>query len=302
MNDGDLVKVDLGAHIDGFPAVVAHTLVVGASKDDKVTGRKADVIIAAQNAAEIALRLVKAGNENSTVTDAIQKVVESFKCKPVEGMLSHQLKQHVIDGEKAIIQNPTDLQKKDHEKCEFGVHEVYGIDVLVSSGEGKGREMDARTTVYKKRDTVYNLRMKASRQFFSEVEKKYSTMPFSLRLFEEERKAKMGVVECVKHELVEPFPVLWEREGEIVAQFKYTLVLMPNGQKRITGLLPVDPDVYQSEYSVEDKELKELLETPATVSRKSVSNKKKKAKKAVLAAVVQPKKPTEPTSATSAES
>lgn len=27
------------------------------------------------------------------------------------GMLSHQLKQHIIDGEKTIIQNPTDQQK-----------------------------------------------------------------------------------------------------------------------------------------------------------------------------------------------
>ncbi len=30
------------------------------------------------------------------------------------GMLSHQLKQHVIDGEKTIIQNPTDQQKWVH--------------------------------------------------------------------------------------------------------------------------------------------------------------------------------------------
>lgn len=28
-----------------------------------------------------------------------------------KGMLSHQLKQHVIDGEKTIIQNPTDQQR-----------------------------------------------------------------------------------------------------------------------------------------------------------------------------------------------
>ena len=33
------------------------------------------------------------------------------------------------------------------------------------------------------------------------------------RAFEDEKKAKMGVVECAKHELVEPFNVLWEREG-----------------------------------------------------------------------------------------
>lgn len=30
---------------------------------------------------------------------------------PSAGMLSHQLKQHIIDGEKTIIQNPTDQQK-----------------------------------------------------------------------------------------------------------------------------------------------------------------------------------------------
>jgi len=36
LKDGDMVKLDLGAHIDGFIAVVAHTVVVGASKDNKV--------------------------------------------------------------------------------------------------------------------------------------------------------------------------------------------------------------------------------------------------------------------------
>ena len=37
LKDGDMVKLDLGAHIDGFIAVVAHTEVVGASKDNKVS-------------------------------------------------------------------------------------------------------------------------------------------------------------------------------------------------------------------------------------------------------------------------
>jgi len=27
--------------------------------------------------------------------------------------------------------------RKDHEKCEFEVHEVYAVDVLVSTGDGK---------------------------------------------------------------------------------------------------------------------------------------------------------------------
>lgn len=51
-------------------------------------------------------------------------------------MLSHQLKQFKIDGEKTIIQNPTAAQKKEHEKFTFDMHEVYAMDVLVSTGEG----------------------------------------------------------------------------------------------------------------------------------------------------------------------
>lgn len=51
-------------------------------------------------------------------------------------MLSHQLKQGKIDGEKTIIQNPTDAQKREHEKFDLETHEVYAMDVLVSTGEG----------------------------------------------------------------------------------------------------------------------------------------------------------------------
>jgi hypothetical protein len=45
------------------------------------------------------------------------------------------------------------------------------------------------------------------------VKKKYQNMPFNLRNFEEEAKAKMGVVECVAHKLIEPFQVLYEKQS-----------------------------------------------------------------------------------------
>ena len=41
----------------------------------------------------------------------------------------------MIDGEKTIIQNPTEAQRKEHEKFDFEMHEVYAIDVLISSGK-----------------------------------------------------------------------------------------------------------------------------------------------------------------------
>lgn len=128
-------------------------------------------------------------------------------------MLSHQLKQFKIDGEKTIIQNPNEAQKKEHEKFEFDTHEVYAMDVLVSTGEGVGKEMDTRVTIYKKTDETYQLKLKASRMFYSEVRTKHGCMPFNLRSFEEETKAKMGVVECVNHKLIEPFQVLYEKQG-----------------------------------------------------------------------------------------
>ncbi|XP_076437293.1 proliferation-associated protein 2G4-like [Babylonia areolata] len=278
LQDEDMVKIDLGAHVDGFIAVAAHTLIIGASKEKKVTGRKADVMMAAHMAAEAALRLVKPGNENYQVTDGIQKVTESYNCKPIEGMLSHQLMKNVIDGEKAFIQNPSEAQRKEHEKCEFEVHEVYAIDILVSTGEAKGRELDTRTTVYKKKDIIYQLKMKASRQFLSETDKKFGLMPFTLRLFDDEKKAKMGVLECVKHDLMQPFGVLYEREGEFVAQFKATVILMPNGPLKITGL-PFEPELYQTDLKIEDEEVKALL--AASASRKAAKKKKKKAGKSL---------------------
>ncbi len=71
------------------------------------------------------------------VTEAVQKIAESHECKPIEGMLSHQLEQNTIDGEKTIIQAPSEAQRKEHDKYDFELHEVYAVDVLISTGEGQ---------------------------------------------------------------------------------------------------------------------------------------------------------------------
>ena len=81
----DVVKIHLGAHIDGFAAVTAETIVVGASADAPVTGRRADVLKAAYTAAEAAMRLIKVGNKNWQVTEAVAKVAAAWDAKPVEG-------------------------------------------------------------------------------------------------------------------------------------------------------------------------------------------------------------------------
>ena len=188
-------------------------------------------------------------------------------------MISYQMSRGTIDGEKKIYQNPTEMQRREIEKSEFALHEVYAVDVLISSGEGKPRESDIRTTVYKKKDFIYQLRMKSSRVFLSEVEKRFSLMPFTLRHFEDEKRARMGVIECAKHDLVEPYPVYHEKDGEFIAEFKFTVLLMPSGQMKITGL-PLDLDLYESEYKITDSDIKQLL----TSSTQKKKNKKKKKK------------------------
>jgi methionine aminopeptidase len=62
------VKIDLGAHFDGFMALVAHTIVVQADPNLPVTDKKADVILAAYKGVQAAFRLLKPGNINNQVT------------------------------------------------------------------------------------------------------------------------------------------------------------------------------------------------------------------------------------------
>lgn len=103
IKEGDLVKIELGVHVDGFAAFVGHTIVVQSDKNAPITGKKADVILAAYKAAQAALRLIKPGHVNNDVTEVIQKVADAYQVAPLEGVLSHELKKHLIDGNKVII-------------------------------------------------------------------------------------------------------------------------------------------------------------------------------------------------------
>jgi len=188
LKTGDLVKIQLGTQIDGYAAIVAHSFVIGATGEAPATGRQADVIQAAHLALEAAIRIIKPGNKNMEVTSTVDKIAVSFKAKAVEGMLSHTQEKNVIDGKKQVILNPTEHQMQNFERIEFGENEVWGVDILISSGEGKPRQLDSRTTIYKKTDSRYDLKMKTSRAVFSEISTKFGQFPFPLRELEDEKK------------------------------------------------------------------------------------------------------------------
>lgn len=271
ISENDIVKIDLGCHIDGFIAVVAHTHVV---QQGAVSGRAADVLAAANTAAEVALRLIRPGRKNREVTEALQKVAAAYDCKVVEGVLSHQMKQFVIDANKVVLSVTNPETRVDD--AEFEDNEVYSVDIMMSTGEGKPRLLDEKqTTIYKRAlDKNYHLKMKTSRFIFSEINQKFSIMPFTARSLEEKR-ARLGLVECVNHELLQPYPVLHEKPGDYVAHVKFTVLLMPNGSDKVTGH-PLQE--INSGKVIDDPDIKAWLAL-GTKAKKKGGGKKKKGKK-----------------------
>lgn len=279
---GDIVKLDLGAHVDGYIAVAAHTFRVTETGgqltlqegDESITGPAADVMNAAYIAAEIAALTIKPGNTNKEVAEAVQSVADAFGVTAVAGTVMHQMKRFVIDASKVILLREDADKKVD--TCTFEAGEVYAVDVCFTTGEGKPREENERTTLFKRNvDRSFSLRVKASRAFFSEVQKKYPTMPFTLRSLEDERTAKMGVRECVQHELLTPYPVLFERPDTFVAHVKFTVLLLPGGTSKVTGIgLP--QGVY---VSAEDKVVSEELQAMLSDAEAKAAKKKKKKNK-----------------------
>jgi curved DNA binding protein len=224
----------------------------------KASGRKADVVLAAHNAMQAAQRTIKEMSTNSNITQVIAKVCAEFETNPVEGVLSHKMKKHLIDGNDVVINKETPEQKV--EEFEFAAGDVIGLDIFVSTGEGKPKEGDFRTTVYKRElDTQYNLKIKSARAFFTEVNKKYPTLPFSIRAFEDSTAAKIGVKECLGHDLLSGYPVLVEKAGEFVAQFKCTIAVLPKSTLILAGDIPFAQDRFETDKSIKDEELKTLI-------------------------------------------
>jgi len=264
----DVVKIDLGVHIDGYVSTAAHTTIIGQFQNP-ISGRIADVVCAAYFASECAIRLLRPGKTNTEITNTIQRVANIFNVRPVQGVLSHDLSRYGIDGKKIIINKfePDQLA----EEVEFEAYQAYAIDIVMSTGEGKTRQTDSKTTIYKRNpDVNYLVKMKSSRVLLNEIKKKHQNLPFTLRSLEDQR-SKLGMVELLKHDLVHAYPVLYERNGEYVAQFKFTALILPGSTKRLNE--GFQPPWVSSTFDVQtDPILAQILAT-------STGKKKKKKKK-----------------------
>ncbi|KAJ3065073.1 hypothetical protein HDU98_011529 [Podochytrium sp. JEL0797] len=245
---GDVVKVELGVQIDGYVSTLAHTIVVpfpAVIEAGPVTGRKADVVAAAYLAMEAAIRLVKAGNQSAQIFQTVNQIATSFGVRPVEGTASHLMKRFLLEAEQAIP-NSTDPSTHDFT---FGENEVISINIVLSTGTGYTNESTVHNTTVLQRDVsaAQGFKLKASRSTFNTVVKTFGVFPFSSRtLFEMDSANRLGLPEVVKSGVLCPRPVIVEDDGEFVAQFKATVMVMPGSAGSMRLSAPLNPPYVHS--------------------------------------------------------
>ncbi|AFZ80227.1 proliferation-associated 2g4, putative [Theileria equi strain WA] len=263
VSDGDLVKITTGCHIDGYVGLATHTVFVGT----QATGKIADVLKAAWFCSEAALRKIKVGTSSSEVSKTIEKVAAEFNCTPLLGFYSHELKRHVVEGSRYFPGN-TKLEDRT-ESFVFGINEAYSLNIVISTSEGKPKPTEHTTTIYRTDvQNRYTLKTTLGRTFISQVNSKFPAFPFHTKSFEDERALKVGLPEALRHSLLKPYFVTSVKNGEFVAHFRCTVLLLSTGLKKITGL-PFDQlESCKSEFEVKDQDLLDLLASPIATKKK----------------------------------
>ncbi|KAG9237228.1 putative curved DNA-binding protein [Amylocarpus encephaloides] len=297
LEEGEAIKIQLGAQIDGFGTIVCDTIIVGTIPE----GRAADLLLATHYANELLLRLMvppgllSTGTDEekakaakvraptqSKITSLLEKLVKSYDCNLVEHTTSWSFERNEIEGKKKIILAPGDGTKGD------GVPEVgdvWGVEMGVSLGTGKIKNLENRATLHRRTTHTLALKRPSSKKVLNEVVKKFGVFPFSLRQLEDERDAKVGVVECVRGNVFRQYEVVGDKDGEPVGRLLTTIAITKNGLQKIAA--PPAPDLakLKTDKKITDEEVLKILEQPLAKETKAKNKKKKKpAKKAAAAA------------------
>lgn len=232
-----------------------------------------DLMAAAYLMGEVCQRMIKPGNTNTQVTAALEKICAAYDVRMLQGILMHQMKRFVLDGNKVVLGCNAGSDRV--EECTFEANEVYQVDIALTKGEGKTREIGTRTTVFRRNvEETYMLKMRAARAVLSEVDSRFPVFPFSSRALEE-KAARMGIVECVNHNLIAEYPVIYTRDEAVTVHYKFTVLLVQNGTDRISGNV-IDVAAYPTEKKCEDETIVELMKT-APMKKKTRKNRAKKA-------------------------
>ena len=248
IKEGDIIKIDMGVHIDGFPALVCYSTLVN-EENNLIDDKRANVIMATSEASKEVLKLIKPDNNNIQVVKKMEEIATKYNCSLLTcdgkferspGVFSYQISQNTIDGKndedgddlhKMILNRWNESFDYELAPTEFEENEVYAIDIAMSTGKGRIKLSDKQTKIFRRdHDKYYGLKLKASKQVLSHFRDNFFPTNIKDKM---NPRFKMGVNECLKNNLLVDYPVMEEKDNEYVSRVKFTVIVRRKKQKKI---------------------------------------------------------------------
>ncbi len=225
ITEEDLVKIDLGVHIDGY--IVDTAFSVNFSNDKSLE----NIIQATQVALDAAKMMVKPKTNTQDIGKKIEDIVKGFKYNPIRELGGHQIERWTVHGKKRL----PELGSQGGDIMEEG--EVFSIEIFASTGEGS-----VHNTQY---SYIYEinpyagrvpLRRKTSKQLLGFINKNYKTLPFAERWLAKEFRlgVAFGLQELIQQGKLQAHYVLSEKRGAYVAQSEETIIVTEDGYEQLT--------------------------------------------------------------------
>jgi len=206
-SEKDVVKADIGVHIDGYAADSAVTI--------DLSGEFGKMLDASNDALKAALGVAKPGMEVGKIGAEIEAVIKKAGFNPIQNLTGHSIEQWKVHSSPSI----PNVASKDTRKLEAG--NVYAIEPFVTNGEGRVRE-GVQAEIFGFDDAIAMRNLEA-RKMIKLIEEKYHTLPFAERWIAKELKQgeftrKVALRELLKMKAIHAYPMLIERPGAQVCQ------------------------------------------------------------------------------------
>lgn len=202
----DVLKIDIGAHCDGFIADTALTV--------NPDGGHAKIIEAVEEVLEKALEFVEPGVTVGEFGSYVEKQVPE-KYNVVQNLTGHYLGRYEQHAGTSIPNN------HNHNTHEFEKGDAIAIEPFLSTGSGMVKN-GADGNIYKLESS--KVRDRTARKLVKRMEK-YNGLPFASRWLELSGRERMAFKKMVQQEKVHSYPVLRDRSGSVVAQAEHTVLL-----------------------------------------------------------------------------
>ena len=218
ITDSDLVKIDLGAQINGYIADTAVTVCYNPEYDALVQ--------TAEDALSNAMSMVKIGVKASDVGRTIEKTVKQMGFKPIANLSGHSLDQYTIHAGKSIPNiwsfGSFSLSGTVAYACEPFVTFDDGLGFVK---EGKVKNIFALVSRKKTKNSEAD-------EMLDFIWENFNMLPFALRWLVkkwDEKKARELLEVLTKKKAVKAYPILVEAKSKPVAQAEHTFIPTDNG-------------------------------------------------------------------------